>query len=163
IWRAEQPDGTTAWNTQVVLDGQDNSNLDLVCSPGVVIDGSNHWRLYLIAANRKTPVQDYLYVATADAPGITWSAQQLVRGIPQGTGYLDTPTPVWLNGRIVLYYVGNEERLYRAVSRDGVTFEAPKQVVTATAMPHARMAFANNIFYLVSSRNPVDVYHPPNE
>jgi Divergent InlB B-repeat domain len=163
VWRAEQRDGTATWATQPVIDGQDDTNLDLVCSPGVVIDGSNQWHLYFIAANRNTPVQDYLYVATAQAPGITWSAPQLVSGIPQGTGFLDTPAPLWLDGRIVLYYLGNDQRLWRAASREGVTFGTPEQVATANAMSGARVTFANNIFYLVSSRSPVDVYLPPDE
>src|SRR5579872_6677722 len=113
------------------------------CSPGIVIDASGTWHMYFIGSLAPPGSPLYLYHATASAPGINWTIQGTASGIPQGVSdaYLETPSPLLINGQIVLYYVGTGGYLFRATSSDGQNFTTPQQVTTADVASHGHVAF----------------------
>lgn len=129
VWRVEQFNGEGWSNDQVVIEGQSTeSDDDLSCSPGVVIDASGTWHMYYIAANRDRPMELFLYHASAAAPGVGWTKHGPIQGWSQPTSfYFETPTPRLLaDGSIELTVAG--DKVYRSVSADGHSFSAPQTV-----------------------------------
>jgi len=163
VWRGENwGDGKTGWEDgQVVIQATSTqSEDDLSCSPGVVIAG-NTWHMYYTAANRDTPLDVYLYHATASAPGVDWQKLGRVRGIsPTLSGYLETPSPLYQNGNIILYFIGPDHGLYKATSLDGTNFSSPVKL-NAPISTGGRVTFSNGVYYYTYSREPSSVFLAP--
>ncbi|MEK7544213.1 MAG: hypothetical protein AAB557_05045 [Patescibacteria group bacterium] len=171
IWRIQNwSDGLgSPWTEdQIVIEGSDNQNDDLSCAMGVIIDpNTNVWHMYYVTANRNTPLTIYLYHATSSSgsAGTSWTKLGPVQGIAQPfPGYLDTPSPIWIDGKIVLYFIGdNDKHLYRTTSIDGQNFTQPQVVSAPSGAPHARVTYHNGKYYLVYSKPATGLYDPPTQ
>ncbi|MFC4160489.1 discoidin domain-containing protein [Chitinimonas lacunae] len=167
VWRTESYSGGWGeWiNDQVVVRGTEiDAPDDLSCSPGVVIDGNGVWHMYYVVSPRTAPLDHLrLYHATAAAPGLVWHKHgEIVLPDRASLDYIETPSPFYLNGRIVLYYVGTGQTLYRAESEDGHHFSAPQPVPTPRPVSHGRVSRDEaGAWYYSYSTHPDDVYLPP--
>lgn len=167
VWRMESYDGgLDGWiNDRPVVRGEEiDAPDDLSCSPGVTIDGDGVWHMYYVVSPRTDPLDHlYLYHATAEAPGLVWRKRGEIR-LPDrdSLAHIETPSPFYLDGKIVLYYVGTGQTLYRAESRDGHVFSAPEPVPTPRPVSHGRVSRdSDGRWYYAYSSHPADVYRPP--
>lgn len=168
VWRIENwGDGKTGWqNEMIVIDGTLNENDDLSCSPGIVIGNDGIWHMYYVAANRGENAPLYLYHATASHPGTSWTKHGQVQfdRFPQPfPGYLETPSPLLINDQIVLYFVGDGGKLYKAVSDDGFVFSTPQELQAPDFANSGRVTYKDGVYYYLYAIDPTRRYLPPTE
>jgi hypothetical protein len=149
VWRNESwTDGKTGWSHgEVVVEGSMDTEDDLSCSPGVVIDAQGTWHMYYVTADRRHHMVLYLHHATASAPGRKWTKRGRVKGAfpqpyrqPWGS-YLETPTPMLVDGQIHLYIIGGNHSLELATSSDGYHFTRPERLTSPGNISHGRVTF----------------------
>ncbi len=169
VWRTENLGNgkSESWvNDRIVIEGDLDQTDDLSCSPGVVISEDGTWHMYYVSAGRDSPMTLYLQHATAEAPGVDWEKQGLVKfsNFSQPFDYLETPSPLLVNGKIVLYFVaGGDQGLYRVESSDGYNFSEPRRVQAPLGAQGGRVTYHNNVYYYTYSLQPENMYLPPTE
>ncbi len=169
VWRIENFEGgaNSSWiNDQVVIQGTINSPDDLSCSPGIAIDQAGLWHMYYVTANRSAPMDLYLYHATAPFPGTSWTKKGRINisGLSQPThlpGYFETPSPIFLNGKLYLYFIGTSGALFKTESTDGQNFSNLKQLSAPKPASHGRVTYVNGKYYYVYSKSPNNDFAPP--
>ncbi len=163
VWRAEFDHNFNLLNNDMMIDGTIGTPHDLVCSPGVVIDTSGTWHMYFVTADREKPMTLYLYHATAPAPGTSWTLVGKVNGIsqPYDGGYMETPSPYLIDGKIVVYFVGNAGRLYRMNSSDGQNFTAPELLNAPANANSGRVVPVSGGYVYTYSLSRIRPFDPP--
>jgi hypothetical protein len=166
VWQAENPgdDLASGWgNDRMVIDGSAvNAEDDLCCSPGVVRLG-RLWHLYYVVAARDSHMTLYLHHATAEMLAGKWTRYGRVEGIRMPIGYIETPSPLVIDGEIVLYYVGDGGVLYKTTSPDGHVFTEPREIPSPQRASHGRVTFASDRYFYVYSVHPERRHDPPTE
>ncbi|MBL7085727.1 MAG: carboxypeptidase regulatory-like domain-containing protein, partial [Candidatus Cloacimonetes bacterium] len=166
-------DGKTDWdwiNRSIVLEGVNPEDKDYLSgSPGVVIDSQETWHMYYVTASGEPGASMILYLhhAVAQAPGINWTKlgkiqiQNVTQPFPS---YIETPSPLLIDNKIVLYYVTDtvvrgirKGKLMKTTSTDGHHFSEPMAVNIADDFVQAgHVKYINGIYYYVYSRNLTD-------
>lgn len=165
VWRAElDKNNLSLLNDNLVIDGTRGTDDDLSCSPGVYIDSKNVWHMYYVTANRNDPLKLFLYHATSVDPGIKWTkVGKVTGGFPQPfPGYLESPSPILVNGEINLYYVGTNHKLYRSKSTNGYDFSSPEQINTPEGASSGHVIFDGGSYYYFYALNTAGVLQAPN-
>jgi len=169
VWRIENwDDGKFGdWvNDQIAVEGTMGEDDDLSCSPGVVIGQDGTWHMYYVTGNRNADGVLYLYHATAPPPGVNWSKRGKVdfQGMNQPfPGYLETPSPLLIGNKIILYFVGQQGKLFKAVSSDGFKFSQPKLLNAPSWVQAGRVTYKRGVYYYVYSLDPNYSHQPPTE
>lgn len=164
IWRIESwTGGKTQWvNDQLVIQGTATAEDQESCSPGVVIDTNQVWHMYYVTAGPSGAL--HLYHATASAPGISWVRRGEISLPSNVRAYLETPSPMMINGKLVVYFIGSgDQTLYRMESWDGYNFTWPVRVNAPWGVSHGRVTYKNGVYYYVYSRDASSFHAPPTQ
>ncbi len=175
IWRSESwGDAWTDWvGDQIAIDGTiENDSRDLVCSPGVFINPNDGvWHMYYVSASRGGNMILYLQHATAKAPGQKndWIHHEPIKGFAPYKGdlnkekaYLETPSPIWKNNKLELYFVGENSNLFKMESYDGFNFSNPVKL-NAPLASHGRITYHEGTYYYAYSISSKGRFNPPNQ
>ncbi len=166
VYRRESwTDGLSGWTTpqsndMIVVEGTDSTAKDdLSCSPGVLIDNNGIWHMYYVTANRNSFMTLFLMHATASSPGVNWTKLGEIE-TPSIPGYYETPSPIFLNNKYILYIAGGGG-LYRSESTDGHRFGEFVNLPNTRSVQAGRVTYTNGIYYYVYSYNPGNVNDAP--
>ena len=159
VWRAElSVSDSKILSNQVAISGALNTDEHLACSPGIVISKDGTWHMYYVTAplepNGAPSMELYMYHATSTNPGTSWKKLGKIGGqFPQPyPDYLETPSPFYIDGKFVMYIVGNANgALLKTTSTDGHNFTEPIKLNAPTSSNSGRVSFDGKYYYYVYS------------